>query len=52
MHLIYDYTEGYVIDAETGEVVDRIYDYSPPRPRSDDGAVAENKKESGCLAKG
>lgn len=27
--LIYDYKEGYVIDAETGEVVDRIYDYSP-----------------------
>jgi len=29
--LVYDYSEGYVIDAETGEVVDRIYDYSPPR---------------------
>jgi hypothetical protein len=28
--LVYDYQEGYVIDAETGEVVDRIYDYSPP----------------------
>jgi hypothetical protein len=28
--LIYDYQEGYVIDAETGEVVERIYDYSPP----------------------
>jgi hypothetical protein len=27
--LIYDYEEGYVIDATTGEVVDRIYDYSP-----------------------
>ena len=26
--LIYDYREGYVIDATTGEVVDRIYDYS------------------------
>ena len=28
--LIYDYREGCVIDAETGEVVERIYDYSPP----------------------
>ena len=27
--LIYDYREGYVIDATTGEVVDRVYDYSP-----------------------
>lgn len=29
--LVYDYAEGYVVDARTGEVVDRIYDYSPPR---------------------
>jgi len=28
--LIYDYEEGCVVDAETGEVVERIYDYSPP----------------------
>ena len=28
--LIYDYREGCVVDAETGEVVERIYDYSPP----------------------
>jgi len=33
--LIYDYQEGYVIDAETGEVVDRIYDCSPPRSRGE-----------------
>ena len=33
--LVYDYQEGYVIDAETGEVVDRIYDCSPPRSREE-----------------
>jgi hypothetical protein len=33
--LVYDYQEGYVIDAETGEVVDRIYDYSPPSRGAD-----------------
>ena len=32
---IYDYCEGYVIDAETGEVVDRIFDYSPPAHSTD-----------------
>ncbi|MEM0059290.1 MAG: hypothetical protein QXE10_02555 [Desulfurococcaceae archaeon] len=52
MHLIYDYTEGYVIDAETGEVVDRIFDYSQPRPRSDDSTVAENKKRARMPGKG
>ncbi|MEM0490313.1 MAG: hypothetical protein QXH73_03755 [Ignisphaera sp.] len=52
MHLIYDYTEGYVIDAETGEVVDRIFDYSQPRPRSDDSAAAENKKRARMPGKG
>jgi hypothetical protein len=33
--LVYDYQEGYVIDAETGEVVDRIFDYSPPSRGAD-----------------
>ncbi|MEM0235981.1 hypothetical protein [Thermofilum sp.] len=50
--LVYEYSEGYVVDAETGEVVDRIYDYSPPRPRSDDSAVAENKKRVRVPGKG
>ncbi|MEM1696400.1 MAG: hypothetical protein QXQ90_07370 [Desulfurococcaceae archaeon] len=50
--LVYDYSEGYVVDAETGEVVDRIYDYSPPRPRSDDSAVVENKKRVRMPGKG
>ncbi|MEM1930275.1 MAG: hypothetical protein QXH81_09915, partial [Thermofilaceae archaeon] len=46
--LVYDYSEGYVVDAETGEVVDRIYDYSPPRPRSDNVAV-ENKRTRAAM---
>jgi hypothetical protein len=41
--LIYDYREGCVIDAETGEVVERIYDYSPP---SRDSESCEGKRGS------
>jgi hypothetical protein len=41
--LIYDYEEGYVVDAETGEVVERIYDYSPP---SGDMELCEGKRGS------
>ncbi len=46
--LIYDYEEGYVIDATTGEVVDRIYDYSPtgicPGGCGDAGRPSRNKQ--------
>lgn len=42
--LVYDYSEGYVIDAETGEVVDRIFDYSPPRRTQEDRVELEHKK--------
>ncbi|MEM2025036.1 MAG: hypothetical protein QXW94_01945 [Desulfurococcaceae archaeon] len=44
--LVYDYAEGYVIDAETGEVVERIYDCSPPKiARS--GAFERRGKRAG-----
>jgi len=46
--LIYDYREGYVIDATTGEVVDRVYDYSPaggcPEDRGDAGRLSRNSR--------
>ena len=31
MGLVWDYSAGFVIDTSTGEVVDRIFDYSLPR---------------------
>jgi len=33
---VWDYPEGVVVCLENGEVVDRIYDYSPPRTREDE----------------
>ncbi len=35
-YLIWDYERGEVIDASTGEVVDRIFYYGPPRPRAEE----------------
>ena len=56
MGLVWDYQSGYVIDAETGEVVDRIYDYgavgTATVPRKHTGkrmpTLREQKKRIRC----
>lgn len=47
---IYDYCEGYVIDASTGEVVDRIFDYSPQGYVSEGESVNRFVRRS-CLGR-
>ena len=44
MKLVWDYRDGFVVDAETGVVVDRIYDYSPP-PRYEQEIAAEIERQ-------